>query len=90
MYKAIIKPNSYIQLDVTKVDEITQPNWSGNYAKNKKLVESSYSQFGHLLGPKFSIEELEFTAKQLGFGLKVLEDVERNDFYQVEKPEVYT
>jgi hypothetical protein len=94
MYKAIIvngrKEPTFISLKADKADEPVKPVYDGNYSQNKKAIEASYGPFGHNLGSKYSVEELEFAIKQLGFKIKVLEDVKRNEFYQVEKSESYT
>lgn len=90
MYKAIIKTNTYIQLDTTKADEPVKPVYDGGYTENRKAIEASYGPFGHLLGSQYSVEELEFALNNLNLTFKVLEDVERNKFYQVEKPDLYT
>lgn len=94
MYKAIItngrKEPTFISLKTDKANEPVQPIYNGNYLQNKKAIEESYSPFGHALGSKYSVEELEFAVKQLGFEIKVLEDVEKAKFYQVEKADLYT
>lgn len=94
MYKAIInngrKEPAFISLKTDTANEPVKPVYNGNYLQNKKAIEVSYGPFGHELGSKYSVEELEFAVKQLGFELKVLEDVERNEFYQAEKPNLYT
>ena len=94
MYLAIVtdgkKRRSSIQLDVSSADEVASPRYAGNYSEIKKLIETSYSHFGHQISTTYSVDELEFVLNQNKFKLKVLKDVQRGQFYQTESLDIYS
>jgi hypothetical protein len=81
MYTVIIGKTS-IQLNVKNSEEVTEPMYAGYYKSLKYDIETQYNQYGRLIGPNYSVDELEFALRSLELKSIVSSDVARVQSYE--------